>query len=43
MTSFSFFKFFNAFELNANVVNYGKTRMYIKYESKKSRLRLPLA
>ena len=35
MTSFSFFKFFDAFELNANVVNYGKTRMYITCESKK--------
>ena len=37
-------KCFDAFELNVNVVDfvhYGKTPMYITYESKKSRLRLP--
>ena len=33
MTSFSFFKYFDAFELDVNVVNfvyYGKTRMNLK-------------
>ena len=32
MTSFSFIKYFNAFELDVNVVNfvyYGKTRLYL--------------
>ena len=39
MTSFSFFKYFDAFELDVNVVNfvyYGKTRLVTKGNSDES-------